>query len=221
MRRKGRSLAGAAIVLLGGGLVLIACILVTVMVRPRRERASTDSQSAQPSTELERVEYAREKPAVYPLAGAHVDVVASPGISDQTKACTGERPRRHPALPPEVNGTDIVNLQREVFLREPRDLSWSDRATTQVAAALAGHLPEGASLGKVECRMTMCSVELQYRDVGSYDEFVRSTIAGNSDLWAAPISAIITSQDEHQVRAQLFVAREGHVLPQPDSIPSH
>jgi hypothetical protein len=218
MHARGTSTSKIVIGLFGVGVLLVVCALVLAVGRKKGNSAEGEMKEPLAKAETEDSESlppprrpATRVNAVSPkrsLEGNPLDEI------DPTKAPAkgaGDSTGSH-----SVSATQIMDLERSTFMREAKDRSWSDNAAGRIRVGLTGHLPSGSSINNVECRTTICSVELQHRDAESYHEFVRSALLGANDgLWGGPFSAIITNQDESGVRAQVFIAREGYSLPQP------
>ncbi len=93
---------------------------------------------------------------------------------------------------------------------ERLDWSWSAAAETSLRRAVETELPERSRLRQVECRSTMCRVDVEHAELDGHTALVRALIARRP--WNAPMYAPPPANSGDGLSATLFVAREGHQL---------
>lgn len=112
------------------------------------------------------------------------------------------------------NNAEVAEQFRNAFVRERVDSAWSGGASAQIREALATHLPPGTSIRELECRQTMCSVELKHKSVEDFRNTIRTMLPGGEvPLWGGALNAVITTESDGDVTGAVFIAREGHQLP--------
>jgi hypothetical protein len=212
------SFTGKAIVaILGMSVIFVACWLVLLLTKTKADGRGTAVPDMADQGGIVRPEYAEAAKRSTTRAKADVSRRSVElSVADGRTENESNKRADNNAAPRAPSGQEIIDVQQKAFSAERSDPSWSDKASRQVVAALTEHLPEGSSLKSVECRTTMCSLQLQHKDTDSYHNFVRSTLLGaDTGLWGGAFSAIITNEAQGDIRAHVFLAREGHGLPQP------
>ena len=62
-------------------------------------------------------------------------------------------------------------MLKDAYLHDKTDNVWSAKAAQQIYHSYANRLPEGANLRSVDCRTSLCQVEVRYRDEKDYHQF--------------------------------------------------
>jgi hypothetical protein len=121
--------------------------------------------------------------------------------------------------PPDPTPKEVVRHVDSQFFAEPGDTPWGRWATAQAATALPAVLPPGSSLGKIECRETLCRIEARHADLASFQKFSRALVRGEAKgLWNAPMTSLVIAQSADALQAITFVAREGRSVPAPEPL---
>lgn len=126
------------------------------------------------------------------------------------------------AAPEPLDQSEVVARIDGVFDTEAWDPGWSASATREATAALTDGLPGGSSLGKIECRTSLCRVESSHPDLDEYHEFVdASFMSRERKLWNGGFLTAVVDQTSSSVTAVSYVAKEGQpvVLPGLDGPP--
>lgn len=63
------------------------------------------------------------------------------------------------------------------FERERRDAAWADAAATEIKRSLAGVLGDGATIAQLDCRSSVCRIELQAASTVSRPDLVAAATA--------------------------------------------
>jgi hypothetical protein len=145
-------------------------------------------------------------------------------LDDESNAGTGESAPASETSPDAAalagpkhgapNEAETVQQLDRKFTAEARDSDWTGTAERDLHAALSATLPEGTTLGKVECRTSFCRVESFHQDLEHFQQFVDKAYMGREkQVWNAGFTAVVTSQSPSRVTALSYVAREGQAIP--------
>jgi hypothetical protein len=120
---------------------------------------------------------------------------------------------RRDSTPAEI----VAQLDSE-FFAEPPSSPWSSHATTKASKVLPALLPPGSSLGRIECRTTLCRIEATHANLDSFLNFT-DAMGRNREtgLWNGTITAQVVGQTPGAVQAVTFVSKEGATIPFPES----
>ena len=117
-----------------------------------------------------------------------------------------------PRMPPRAH--TMPSLESS-FAAEPEDPSWSEEAQRVAAARVKSLLSTSLKLGAVECRTSICRIDLRSTSRQELDRFNELALRDSDHwIWNGPSSVSI-----HGVRATnsltetMYLAREGHDLP--------
>jgi hypothetical protein len=86
---------------------------------------------------------------------------------------------------------------------------WSQEASRQLTATILEHLPGGSRLKSLDCRSTMCRVEIAHRDQAAHGPFLRQGFT----RWPGSIFVAGEQEDAGELIVTLLAAREGTELP--------
>jgi hypothetical protein len=94
-------------------------------------------------------------------------------------------------------------------------VTWSDPAGKQLEAKLAAVMPPRSSLKSVECKQTMCRVEMVYEDVAQYQAVLKrltpDALPWNGSLFSTTLTPL-DETPEGPVTFVAFLSREGQQL---------
>lgn len=110
-----------------------------------------------------------------------------------------------------------VELAAEIdgkFAAQDADPDWSLEAAHRVGDALSSSLPSGTTVGRIECRASLCRVESFHASREAFRSFVDATLLSRDrKIWNAAFTSIVLDASGPGVKAVSFIAREGHALP--------
>ena len=75
----------------------------------------------------------------------------------------------------------------EAFARETRDPSWSATAHDAARAAVANHLPSGSWIRDLDCRGTLCRIQIGHAGAAGHDALI-DAVAGSRFAWTGPFA---------------------------------
>jgi hypothetical protein len=93
----------------------------------------------------------------------------------------------------------------KAFAGEAVDGSWSEQAGRELEAIARGHLPDGSRLDSIECRATMCRVEVAHRHSDSHLSFLMDGFRG----WRGSIFVAGEKQERGERVVTYIAARRG------------
>jgi hypothetical protein len=117
--------------------------------------------------------------------------------------------RAQPA-PNQPTMQEIQETRLEIFKNEPVDAAWRREAEVSAQRQVSTGLPADASAGPLECRSTMCRVEISYKDMDSYKEYVKKSIESADREWKGGVMGLVIERhDNGSVRAEHYYVRPG------------
>ncbi len=103
-------------------------------------------------------------------------------------------------------------LQTELLRQQP-DSSWAGATKTHLEQALRSPLPERSSLRSVDCRRTLCRLEVANEDQAAFDKTARQVSTPTFWSGAGFITDKAESTHGKPLTMTVFLAREGFDLP--------
>src|SRR5262249_53529512 len=113
-----------------------------------------------------------------------------------------------------ANAADYRAYLQKQFLQQAPDVSWASQATGDLYTGLGPLLNERLSPTAIECRSSLCRVELTHQDELAYTHFADAFSHAKSHIWKGP--GFFSKRDEPPRGAWImvmFLAREGTELP--------
>jgi hypothetical protein len=106
-----------------------------------------------------------------------------------------------------------IDVIKNAFQTQDTDEQWSADVTESIAAVFADKSFSNTALSQVQCRSTLCVVEVEHGDSSAADEFdLEFQIQIGSKL---PRTNYTSSQnDDGSVTVTMYMAREGYEFPQ-------
>lgn len=104
------------------------------------------------------------------------------------------------------------------FEVDGRDGRWSTTTSSTLAAAMTAKAAEGIRLSPVECRSSLCRVKIATKDREALASYVRETLVdADPPLWRGAwfLDLAEGTEPAGAMAATVYLAREGHGLPQP------
>jgi hypothetical protein len=138
-------------------------------------------------------------------AGAtrRVEVPALPEREQAAKARNGA-PR------PQLTGKELADSYTAYLQAERVDTSWSSHQESAIAAAFRGDWLKGSTLGRVDCRTSLCRMEVDH-DSGEAEERFAQAVPMTPPFDQGGFSQRVT--DDRGTHTIAFILREGHELP--------
>lgn len=163
---------------------------------------------------------AREAQVAARAASARVETLPAPEPAPEETADARPSGEDTKAAPREVDPNEVVEKLDARFFSEALDPGWSGEAR-QRAQRLGGLLPEGSRVVSLECRSSMCRLELSHPSLESFQGFVREGLMGTGNDWDGPFMAALTGDPKQPggVQAVAYLARAGADL-SPDALDS-
>lgn len=105
---------------------------------------------------------------------------------------------------------------RSSFTMEQKDPAWSGDTEKKVAAKFSNKLPEGSQVQKVECRSSMCIIQMRHKTLQDFRAFVDATLMHPDDdarPWGPSEALVETEGESGELSVVVALARAGHELP--------
>jgi hypothetical protein len=119
----------------------------------------------------------------------------------------------------EMSGLEMAGKLRDSFATEQKDPNWSADTEEKVSATFSRKLQEGSLIRSLECRSTMCLVELQQKTLEQFQKFVDGALihtGGEPQFWGPASAFVVDTGPSGEVSVMVALAREGHELPSTD-----
>ncbi len=147
-----------------------------------------------------------------PAAQAPVAQAPAQVPADQLASGSAKQPKEDPSLPRQTPAEAIRESQEHVlvaYAHESTDPAWSREASRLLDTTVRKHLPEGSRLRSLECRSTMCQVEVTHTSLEAQSAFLMEGFTG----W--PGSIFVAGENKHsgELTMTLMAARKGTDLP--------
>lgn len=211
MQRKLSIAAGAA----------LALTFLWTMIDGRAERRDADRKLAELEARLESLGGGAPGPA------SSSSLSSSSSSSSEELAALARREARAAAqeelardggerandrgAPPRL-AVSLEQSQKNVlgaFAQEAADADWSSDASHQLESILRGRLPKGSRLGSIDCRATMCQVEIAHADERAAQAFL---LDGFGD-WPGSRFVAAQRQEAGEQVVTIIASRQGHEPP--------
>ncbi|AFE04510.1 dihydrolipoamide acetyltransferase [Corallococcus coralloides DSM 2259] len=114
------------------------------------------------------------------------------------------------APPPEPTPDEAVARMDARFFGEGVDTAWSHDATRR-AERLGEALPQGARIVSLECRSSMCRLQMSHPSQDAFQKFLREGLIDDANAWEGPFMAALTGTPGRpgEVEAVAYLARAG------------
>ncbi|WP_163867181.1 hypothetical protein [Myxococcus eversor] len=185
-----------------------AAELHRMKVRLRELEASTAS-SARLAHEAQAAALAAQ--SVGPSVDARIapakplESLRAPDAGDSTEGTS--------AAPTEVTPGDVVARLDARFFSEGVDPAWSRDAARRVER-IGTHLPQGARIVALECRSSMCRLEMSHPSQNAFQHFIHAGLVDDAYAWDGPFMAAITGTPDQagNVEAVAYLAKPDTIL---------
>jgi hypothetical protein len=101
--------------------------------------------------------------------------------------------------------------------KETEDSAWSGEAYDLINSAVAAEDLAGTSLHDVECRATLCRIEVTHKDRQARGAFEGQLIMAVAPLLPQAMMQTVENEDG-STSSVLYLARDGHDFPQPETM---
>jgi hypothetical protein len=182
----------------------------------RREIAAVrDGQrEARPQEVQTLVSYIEQVPAAAPLAARATAVV---GVEPPGAARTASEAAANSAKWEEEARANEADIQSN-FVAQTVDGSWGPRTGRDLRGRLSALLPSSSSMGDVDCRSSVCRVEVVHRDAEAAEHFAQRAFTDVNDrAWDGP-SYLMPPEagGDGTFKVVMYLGREGtSLLPAP------
>ena len=123
---------------------------------------------------------------------------------EETLASRTPAPPGHPAL------AEIQETRLALFREEPVDTAWKQDAEVSARRQIVSGLPPEARAGNVECRSSMCRVEIVHQSADSYKAYVGKMLDNVEREWKGQVMGTIMEQRPNgSVVAEHYYVRPG------------
>jgi hypothetical protein len=206
-------------------LVCLTSIAIATRDLFRNEHPATinvPDRSARPASKGDSPDVAHDSPLVGNLE-ARIDglerEIANLREADHSHAATPSpfagHPSERPSIDPEQANFEVEERNkklRDYFALQSRDPRWASEYERQIAEVGQKHSND-TRVANVDCRTTVCEMEIKNPDEKARVTFLRDAEASLSD-WAAVYSAPPTSESGGGLTTVVHVFRKGYPLPQ-------
>jgi hypothetical protein len=182
----------------------------------RGQRSETEqlrSPVQEPRQSRDQTDRAVARAAVAPLRTRPVDsespATREAQMPDQGSSSAPGEPAKQPVIDPATLRAHIASR----FDRQAEDPAWSAAARGLVETKLARAMPPSSVLKSVECRETMCRIDMVYDDLAQYHEFISrmrpDALPWNGTFFSTPLGDL----SDGPITFVAFLSREGKELP--------
>lgn len=202
----------ATIVLAAGGIFLVG------KRAPQKPKPTASASAAELSEVKEELAQLRSRVALSNVIANGQALAPSPGTAESQPPPSGSgstaeennRPAGAKPTPGQPSIQEISDTRLQVFNNEPIDAVWQREAEVVALRQISSGLPAGATAGRLECRSTMCRVEVSYKDVESYKEYLKTSITNADRPWKGGVmGGLIEKNADGSVRAEHYYVRPG------------
>jgi hypothetical protein len=200
--------------------IVVAALLAHGFLGDRRARQA-DADLERMKDTIGRLEQnakrTEESPRATPVAiamarqGRRDEAAQAPEDADKQPADTPERSSAAEAAP---SLDDQKAYLQASFSDQAPDADWSRTATKQLHEMFEPLASNDTSLRSVDCRSTLCRVELTHTTEAEYRSFMTTVMSGAMRDWKGPGGGgMLGTEPNGAVTTVLFLAREGAELP--------
>ena len=119
-------------------------------------------------------------------------------------------------------GSGPSTQDRQAFLElsfssQAPDASWAENARDEIEAIVQPLTNQDTRLLSVDCRTTLCRVELVHSDVNAFHALAMATLNGGVRGWKGAVSgALLRTEADGSARSVMYLAKQGTEMPVPD-----
>jgi len=117
-----------------------------------------------------------------------------------------------PAKPASIDPATLREHLTTKFDGQVRDAQWSSSAGLLVHSKLSALMPQPSALKAVDCKQTMCRIEMEYDDLAHYQAFLRQVTPDALPWNGTFFSTIAGDPTARPITFVAFLSREGEQL---------
>jgi hypothetical protein len=195
-------------------LSLTCAAAVASLVNSRLEQQRSKQEMTRLEASIEGLKADRQSAPVIPVGSDRRAVAlaaaapAGTAAGQETESAPEERQpedaRREPREPPMTYEQSQTNVLA-AFVEEAPDARWSGDATRKLDAITRSNLPSGSRVNSIECRTTMCQMEVTHTDPVAHSAFLMEGFRG----WPGSIFVAGETERGGELVVSLIAAREG------------
>ncbi|MBN9688031.1 MULTISPECIES: hypothetical protein [unclassified Corallococcus] len=125
--------------------------------------------------------------------------------SGEAEDSGGDVPPPPPIRPPPASFEQSRTRVSDAFAAEPVDGDWSARASKTLDDAFRAHLPGTSRVKSLECRATLCRVELVHRAQADHGAFLMNGLR----TWPGSVFIASEAQEGNDYVVTLLASKEG------------
>ncbi|WP_164013879.1 hypothetical protein [Pyxidicoccus trucidator] len=201
--------------------LIVACMALIVSLYQSRRHEASRAELENLREEVRRLdELVRNQPKVPPredgravaeavayleqqaaLREARMQALAGAGASSDA----GARQQDTQAPPPQPTYAQAQANVLSAYELELPDDAWSGNAERRLGELVRGRLPGGSRLNVLECRATMCQVEVSHADQKAHGPFLMDGFMG----WPGSLFVASERQEHGELVVTIIASREG------------
>jgi hypothetical protein len=144
--------------------------------------------------------------------------LASAEHPPEPTAATAEKPAQSEASATPggaPSAAEVAMRMQAAFSSEGPDRDWSEKTQQATQEKISAMMPNGSAVRSVDCRASLCRVEMSHEGVDDYRQFVRGAyLSPESGVWSGPtFTTVLERPAGGGLVAVSFLAREGESLP--------
>ncbi len=163
--------------------------------RLRAMEARADEDAARPLPAAPLAPAATPRPSAPAAEGTPADDVA-PTVEDAAPPTS-----REPPLPP-------PRRLENAYVQEHADPAWAEATADQIVESWTAQLPAGSSIADIECRTTLCRVEVRHEGEAGHAAIL-DAVVGGTFFWSGAGSFELEQDPGGPPRSVAYLAREG------------
>lgn len=138
-----------------------------------------------------------------------VNAVAAPPVPapERPQAAAFEEEPSAEAKPEPAPPPPLEEKVEQAFVAEDVDPGWAEPASARIVEGTMPILPAGSSLRDVDCRSTVCRVEVQHTTAGSHQGFIQAAVF-EQRFWQGPGSFTRVTDENGQEVTLVYLGRE-------------
>lgn len=198
--------------------VLLACVAGGLLWQQQQDRRALQQLRGELSQLRPQMEE-RQLQAEERLWASRIVAQRAPAPAPPAAAVPAPRPEpaaaRPPVIPRATEAELVANVERR-FQREPVDAAFSADTRRLVEQELVAQLPDRRNLRAVECRGTLCRIDLEFQDASEQERY----LAGKFDIasmWKGPYLSLPQAEEgDGAIHSVIFLSRGDQQLLTPD-----
>lgn len=99
------------------------------------------------------------------------------------------------------------------LIAEETDLKWANNITDRVQNAFISEELAGSQLSNIECRSTLCRIEVQHDNKSQYDQFNLWFPMKIAEYIQSMAGNETTKEADGKIVSSIFLVRKGHTMP--------